>query len=119
MIRADDVMPLLLVAVPSFEPLWYDMQADHVHAGPNPVRGHHLDAATFVGHLVDQHRHNHTEVVQRAFDVIERMAIEGKGYVQNLANVGYLERVRNCALADDVLRDDDFVGYLGPVSLLA
>jgi hypothetical protein len=118
-IRADEVMALLLVAVPSFEPIWYDMQADHIHAGPNQIRLHHLDAATFVGHLVDQHRHGRTEAVQRAFEVIERMAIEGNGYVQNLANVGYLERIRNCARADDALSDDDFVGYLGPVSLLA
>lgn len=96
-IRAVDVMPLLLGACPSFLPVWYEIEDEHRDAHSQGGRLCYLDAGDFARHVVEMHRSNHRRWLQNAFDIIERMHVEGDDYVRELATIGYLEDIENMA----------------------
>lgn len=117
MIHADDVMPLLLAAVPSFAEQWRELEHDDLRVdddgGP---RLHYLDVGDVARHLVELQRHGNHSEVQAAFDVIETLHVTGDDYVRELATIGYLEGVQNaCSHAADV-DATAFESYLGPKS---
>ncbi len=96
-IRARDVMPLLLNAAPSFLTSWYEIEDDHLDRDNPGGRLHYLDAGSFARHVVEMHRSNHRVWLQNAFAVIERMHTDGDAYVAELATIGYLEGIQNAA----------------------
>jgi len=96
-IRARDVMPLLLNAAPSFLSSWYEIEDDHLDRDNPGGRLHYLDAGAFARHVIEMHRSNHRVWLQNAFAVIERMHTDGDAYVAELATIGYLEGIQNAA----------------------
>lgn len=114
-IRAVDVMPLLLEACPSFLPVWYEIEDEHRDPQNHGGRLCYLDAGDFARHVVEMHRSNHRRWLQNAFDIIERMHIEGDEYVRELATIGYLEDIENMAGHAGV-DPAVFEEYLGPES---
>ncbi|HAP78078.1 MAG TPA: hypothetical protein DCR14_18590 [Acidimicrobiaceae bacterium] len=115
-IRARDVMPLLLNAAPSFLSTWYGIEDDHLSLDVPGGRLHYLDAGAFARHVIEIHRGNNRRWLQNAFDVIERMHTDGDVYVAELATIGYLEGIQNIAGHAGV-DPEVFVPYLGPESL--
>ncbi len=113
--RAEDVMPLLLSASPSFLDTWYDIEADHLDRDNPGGRLHYLDAGFFARHVIELHRSNHRVWLQDVFDVIERMHTDGDPYVRELATIGYLEGIQNLA-GHAQIDPTVFVPYLGPES---
>ena len=68
MIHADDVMPLLVAAVPSFAEQWQALQHDPIHTGEDGgTRLHYLDAGDFARHLLDLQRSEAHDEVRAAF----------------------------------------------------
>ena len=63
-VRARDVMPLLLNAAPSFLSSWYDIEDDHLDRDKPGGRLHYLDAGAFARHVVEMHRSNHRAWLQ-------------------------------------------------------
>jgi hypothetical protein len=114
-IRARDVMPLLLNAAPSFLSSWYEIADDHLDRENPGGRLHYLDAGAFARHVIEMHRSNHRVWLQNAFAVIERMHTDGDAYVAELATIGYLEGIQNAAGHAGV-DPDVLVGYLGAES---
>ena len=115
-ITCDEVMPLLLVACPSFGPTWSsDLERDDVHVNEDGTRLHYLDAGVFATHLVGLHRSGADDEVRAAFAVIERLHVEGDPYVRELASIGYLEDLQGDVRAHP--DDHAFVeSVLGPES---
>src|SRR5690242_13433358 len=86
-------MPLLLTAVPSFEEQWRsEVEAANAADGPGGQRLCYVDAADLLGHLA-RRSEGDGEVDELAplLDVVERLHVEGDGYVRELATIGYLE----------------------------
>jgi hypothetical protein len=114
-IRARDVMPLLLNAAPSFLSAWYEIEDDHLDRDKPGGRLHYLDAGAFARHVIELYRSNHRVWLQNAFAVIERMHTDGDAYVAELATIGYLEDIQNMAGHAGV-DPAVFVPYLGAES---
>lgn len=96
-IRARDVMPLLLNAAPSFLGTWYEIEDEHLDRDIAGGRLHYLDAGAFARHVIEMYRSNHRAWLQNTFSVIERMHTDGDAYVAELATIGYLEGIQNMA----------------------
>ena len=112
-IRADEVMPLLLASCPSFSHAWARIEGD---IEPDGTRLGYVDAGWFSEHLVELLRAGNRDEIATAFAVIERLHVDGDAYVRNLATVGYLEGIQNGSLNADI-DPARFEQYLGPESL--
>lgn len=111
MISKDEVMPMLMIACPSYRARWQDYSADSTYE-PGLV---HLDLCDFAHHLVDLLREEKTEEFRAVFDVIERMHLEGDEYVREAATIGALEGVQNIA-GNRGLDPERFQSFLGRTS---
>jgi hypothetical protein len=116
-IEGDEVMPLLLGAVPSFSGQWAEIEDDSMFFDEaTGTRLHYIDVAWFAPHVVGLQRSGATEELIRLFEVIEQLHTDGDEYVQELATIGYLEGIQTaCSHTSDV-RQEEFEPYLGPES---
>ncbi|HET7823426.1 MAG TPA: hypothetical protein VFL10_18030 [Ornithinibacter sp.] len=113
MIRAADVMPMLVRACPSFAPTWASLQDDEIHLGQDGTRLTYLDAGEFTRHLVEQFAAGEIDEVRGSFVVIEAMHTDGDEYVRELATIGFLEGVQTAAAHDSRCEPADFEAFLG------
>jgi len=111
MIHESMVITLLREACPSFEPSQDELYVDRKNEEAAP----YLDVAGFVHHLVDLFDQRRTECFPAAFNVVERLLVEGDDTVQTLAALGVLETLQNNA-ADRGWDLNMFVHWLGPES---
>ncbi len=111
MIHKPDVMPLLLAASPSFEQRW----KSHV-AEPSYEPGLlYVDLSEYALHALDLKRTGAEAELRNAFEVIERLHVDGDDYVREAATIGFLEDLQN--LAEQEGTDPKvFAPYLGPQS---
>lgn len=107
----EEVMPILLQSCPSFSGPWAQYQGEWEDGRPllYPSLGE------FAHHIVELAQSGDTLGLQAAFDVIERLHVEGEPDVQEAATVGLLEGIQNVAL-NRGLDPASFVSYLGPES---
>jgi hypothetical protein len=116
-IQADEVMPLLLNACPSFASAWNESLIENADEGSPTGRLGYVDAADFIRHLVALRLAANTEEFPAVFDVIERLVIEGDAYVSNLAVIGYLEGFQMVTVTGQGLDpEQEFRPLLGPES---
>ncbi len=117
MIGPDDVMPLVLEAVPSFSRRWSEITDDPMFLDEaSGTRLHYIDVAWFAPHVVGLQRAGATGELTRLFQVIEMLHTDGDDYVKELATIGYLEGIQTaCSHTTDV-RQEEFEPYLGPES---
>jgi hypothetical protein len=116
-ILADEVMPLLLDACPSFEQAWCESQVEDADDGSSTGRVGYLDAADFVRHLAKLRLANDTNEFPAVFDVIERLVLEGDQYVSELAVIGYIEGFQTMTVTSRGLDpEQDFRPWLRPES---
>jgi hypothetical protein len=116
-IGRDDVMPMVLQAVPSLSEQWSEIEDDPIHLDEaTGTRLDYLDVAWLAPHIVQLQRSGATGELTRLFEVIEMFHTEGDKYVQELATIGYLEGIQTaCSHTCDV-RQEEFEPYLGPES---
>ena len=88
LIHADDVLPLVIEACPSFSPSWLGENEDGSRLG-------YRDAGDFADHLVELATLGRTDTFGKVFTLIERLHVEGDEYVRELATIGYLEDLQN------------------------
>jgi hypothetical protein len=113
-IDRDAVVPLLLEACPSFAPVWAEEEAEDQD---DEGRLHYLDAAAFVRHIGALWTAGEIDELPAAFDVIERLAVEGDPYVSELAVIGYLEGLQMQTISSlGIDPETAFVPFFGPVS---
>jgi len=116
-IHADEVMPLLLEACPSFASSWSESLVENADDSSPTGRLGYVDAADFIRHLVALRLANDTDEFSAVFDVIERLVLEGDQYVSELAVIGYLE---GCQMMTVTARgldpEQDFRPWLRPES---
>jgi hypothetical protein len=91
LIHADDVLPLVIEACPSFSPSWLGENADDSRLG-------YVDAGDFAHHLVKLATAGQTDTFGKVFTLIERFHVEGDEYVRQLATIGYLEDLQNLSM---------------------
>ena len=114
MIGRDDVMPLVLEAVPSFSERWSEIEVDPMFLDEaTGTRLHHIDVAWFAPHVVGLQRSGATGELARLFQVIEMLHTDGDDYVKELATIGYLEGIQTACSHTADLRQDEFEPYLG------
>jgi len=89
MITAEQVIPLLLEACPSFQPLWNE----HVKKYEEPLI--YMALGDFARHLLALYQRRETEVFPKVARVIERLHVEGDDYVREAATIGLLEAIQN------------------------
>ena len=118
MIGPDQVMPLLLEACPSFRAAWdADVESEYADDDAPGGRLLYLDAGAFIRHLCSLQVQGPTDEFAAVFDTIERLAIEGDDYVQNLAVIGYIEGFQMMTVTSFGLDPErDFRPWLRPVS---
>ena len=108
-------MPLLLHACPSFSEMWQEAEAENADDGVAGGRLFYLDAGAFIRHLVALRLSGNTAEFPAVFEVLERLLLEGDGYVQNLAVIGYVEGFQMMTVtASGLSPEDDFRPWLGP-----
>ena len=103
-ITADEVMPLLLSACPSFVPKWEAVAGENVDEDDPSKRLCYLDAGDFIRHLVELRLAGRIEEMPAVFEVIERLHVEGDHYVRELATIGYLEGLQMRTVTEAGLR---------------
>lgn len=107
-------MPLLLHACPSFTEAWQEAEAENADDGSAGGRLFYLDAGAFIRHLVSLRLAEETAEFPAAFEVLERLLLEGDQYVQNLAVIGYVEGFQMMTVtAAGLSPEDDFRPWLG------
>jgi hypothetical protein len=116
-IGRDDVVPMLLAAVPSFSELWSEIEDDPIHLDEAAgTRIDYIDVAVFAPHIVELQRSGAADELARLFGVIEMLHTDGDEYVRGLATIGYLEGIQiACSHTTDVPQEE-FDSYLGPES---
>ncbi|HMS87787.1 MAG TPA: hypothetical protein PKE56_05055 [Acidimicrobiales bacterium] len=112
MLVPDDVIPLLLKAMPSFAAAWDE--SENVDDGERLL---YLDAGDFIRHLVHKHLTHEVEEFPAAFAVVERLVVEGDDYVRNLGVIGFLEGLQMMTVtAAGIDPEEAFRPLVGPVS---
>lgn len=106
MIAKDQAMPLLLEACPSFRKTWDCSDNQDL---PYVCMG---DLAR---HLLHLHEVGRTGEFPAVCEVIERLLLEGDGYVKELATLGFLEGVQNVWLGNNS-DPEEFFPFLLPES---
>ena len=109
MITAEHVIPLLLKACPSFQPLW----DGHLREYEVPLI--YVALGDFARHLLALYQRRETEVFPEVARVIERLHIEGDANVKKAATIGLLEGIQN-TWGHSGVDPDAFVPYLLPES---
>ncbi len=107
------MMDLLLAACPSFGPQWKEFQEECIKTpGELPC---YLALADFVRHLSYLLHSGETGGMQRIFQVIEHLILEGDAYVSGATIIGLLEDLQNTNLHNGTT-PQQFVPYLGEES---
>lgn len=107
-ITAEQVIPLLLAACPSFQPRW----DEHLKEYGKPLL--YVALGDFARHLLELYQRHETGVFPAVARVIERLHIEGDGYVREVASIGLLEGIQNVWSHD--IDPELFAPYLLPES---
>lgn len=102
LIIADEVMPLVVAACPSFGATW-DPDENDDESG----RLLYLDAADFARHVTKLIRVGELDELPAVAGLIERLHKDGDAYVRELATIGFLE---------SFYPDEDIVPWLQPKS---
>jgi len=105
-ISRGDVMPLLLEACPSFRAPWQVFVSDSLYDPANLYS--HL--GEFARHLVGLMKAKKTEEFPAVFAVVERLHVEGDGYVGEAATIGLLEGIQN--ISGGKVDQESFVPFL-------
>lgn len=112
MIRKDDIIPLLLDACPGFRPVW----EKHVAYWNGQSAGLYLDLTEFVHYLIAAFENGATSTVEVAFDVLERLLVDGDAETQEYAALGFIETLQSAA-SHEPYTASVFVPFLKPQSL--
>jgi hypothetical protein len=114
-IQPEDVMPLVLEAVPSFAEEWRtQVEQDNAADEPGGQRLCYVDVADLLGHLVARSAEGETSELRPLLAVVERLHVEGDDYVRQLATIGYLEGLQGSVAQGEL---PDVRPFLGPESL--
>jgi hypothetical protein len=89
MLNQTQIMPLLLVACPSFEAVW-DSELDAEEKGRI-----YTCLGTFARHLLELYRQGSVHEFAAVAEVVERLHIEGDHPTREAATIGLLEGIQN------------------------
>jgi hypothetical protein len=110
MITREQMIQLLLQACPSFQSEWDKHLAEH-----DEEILYYIVLSGFARHLLELHQKKEVETFPAVAQVIERLHIEGDGYVQEAATIGLLEGIQN-SWGNNHVDPELFFPYLLPVS---
>jgi len=108
-----DIIPMLLQACPGFRPQW-----DAYIAGREIPLLVYIDIGEFVSYLVDSYKNGELDAIRPAFEILERLLLEGDSETQECAVIGFIEDLQNAALRE-LFGSEAFVPFLHPRSLVA
>jgi hypothetical protein len=115
MIAPAQVMPMLLVACPSFQATWEAIEEENLDDESPTGRLGYIDAGDFIRHLVHLFEQGTTAEFPAIFSVIEQLLIDGDPYVKDLAVIGYLEGIGMRTVTDHGIDPTAAFGpYFGP-----
>jgi hypothetical protein len=95
MITKTDMMGSMLVACPSFQPVWDGFLTEWSTEEEKPL---YLALASLARHFVELLAARQEPALFRAFTVVERWHVEGDAYVREAATIGLLEGLQNDSL---------------------
>lgn len=110
MITAEQMIPLLLEACPTFQSAWNEHQRDHGESLTYVALG------DFARHALELHLRHETSMFPAVGRVIERFHVEGDSYVREAATIGLLEGIQN-VWTNNKLDPELFAPHLLPESL--
>lgn len=111
MIQKSQVIPLLLVSCPGFQPIW----DKHRELWEGEEAGIYNDLSEFATFIVDSYARQDLEPVAAAFAAIEQLLDEGDEEVRTAASIGFLEDIQNIA-SHRPFGNAVFLQWLGPKS---
>ena len=111
MIQKSQVIPILLVSCPGFQPIW----DKHRELWEGEEAGIYNDLAEFATFIVDAYARQDLEPVAAAFAAIEQLLDEGDEEVRTAASIGFLEDIQNIS-SHRPFGAAVFVQWLGPKS---
>jgi hypothetical protein len=114
LISRDLMMPPVLTASPSFEPVWREFVAEW--QGQPEGLPMYLVLSDLARHIATLFDRGADSELREIFRIVEDWHLHGDAYVRNAATVGLLEDLQNTNVvgADVPVR---CLGYLGPESL--
>ena len=112
MITRDEMIPLLVEACPSFEPEWRAFREEWANEAELPC---YIAIGEFARHLSSVLANGNEEVLNKVFEVVERLILEGDPYVREAAIVGAIEDLQNSNLHSGT-KPDQYLPYLLPQS---
>ena len=113
MITKEQVMPLLLVACPSFSKRWEEHLAFYQDQDEQLL---YIDLGEFARHLVELHKAHRVEEFPAVFQAVESLHLEGDHFVKEAATIGLLEGIQNIA-GNMGIDPEEFLPYLNAQSL--
>lgn len=116
LVTAGQVPGLLFEAWPWLSEIWDEVADDNADADCPGGRLGYLDAAWVVGQLADHFAAGDTSGFDAMFDLIERLVIEGDGYVSELGVIGYLEGMQMATVSSRGVDPEAFRPWLRPMS---
>lgn len=111
MIIKENMMAPMLVACPSFAPLWREFCEDWADEETDPP--YYVALGALARHLVDRIQADEKDRFDAIFAVVEDWHVKGDDDVKEAATVGFLESLQN--IADNTGVDPRlYVPWLGP-----
>lgn len=114
MIAKDDMMRVLVDACPSFGPEWQAFQDEW--RGETDDLPLYVVLAFFARHLIGMLERGETAGLLAVFAAVERLHLEGDGYVREAGTVGLLEDLQNLNLHSNGTEPEQFRRFLGPAT---
>lgn len=107
-ITKEDMIPLLVEASPAFSSQWAEFQTEW--EDDKEGMPYYVCLGDFARYLGDKLKQDDIEDFPAIFRVVERLHVEGDGYVREAATIGLLEGIQNTH-GESAMK---FVPFLGP-----
>ncbi len=117
MISKDEMIKLLAASCPSFKVV-YDKELEAPDESLWFDKGEvlpYIFLGEFARHMVELFKSGRTEEFADIFSVVEKLHLNGDGYVEEAAKIGLLEDIQNIA-GNRGVDPEEFVQFLGPES---
>jgi hypothetical protein len=109
-----DIIPMLLQACPGFQAQW----DEYIATGREIPPLVYIDIGEFVSYLVDSYKNGELDAIRPAFEILERLLLEGDSETQECAVIGLIEGIQNVS-SWEPFGPTVFVPFLKPKSLEA
>lgn len=100
MIQKEQVMDMILNSYPSYKVRYSNYLKENYEHGEERLL--YVDIFDLINHLIERYQKKYLEELEKLFDCIEELHLNGDDYVKEWATIGFLEDLQNKLLQENI-----------------